>query len=1595
MAEPIDFPRHERHAGLQQQHIGQHYMFPLAVKPSSRSLASDWSSGAASARTVGAPKIHRKPVLENPRPLSVSPAHTDNDTGPSPDPPPRIHGQGAAKHTESTPPLPTPARQGTGFETIFEPSAYRDSHCFGERDVLWKPWWLRRRTLLCFATVFSLIGAAVSVLYIYSKYKKGIIDTDSSFYYVWTFGPTALMILLTAFWSRVEIQALKYTPWMALAHDPSSGPDIIWVDYTSMFSPVTVVRSAWAGHYLVTSTALTSLFLKVLVVLSTGLLHLRTTDFPFPTQIRLLDTFTEPNVRPESSDSISDTIVFYTEWATTELNISVPFGTTGTLSYQKFETAESGRMSLASAVEADVDALSIELDCTVSPEEPKMLYYDQYLPPRWNGTAANITLQFDGCNETLTYQIPFVNAASSISGYSNTSPFIFEKRDLTDEVPDDGILYRAWIYDCVSPQSKCVDLLDPVLSRSKSDATNKQSTCVVGGYEFSGKVGQFYGNETEITLERHTSQICTPRMVKSRVTVSTNGVNTTVTSKEPPGKKEYWSFPINMERLLSYSIPTGAGGLFDYRVVDTYYELRSEGEIAQIHPIVIADRFYSSETFSPPNGVPDQQSLSSKVFTDEGFQETMGMLYKRMGSLAAHYRLRNENATLSEVSGTALIPIDRLVSDGYVPVLIVVLLAACTTTTVAAITRFAPKKGFSPVDPGNLLGLISLLATNKNFARHASTSPNAFRNELLSLLSHRNLVDEDARVGGGGSRRMRFQGPSRSTKSEDETIIDWSLSAATPSVLTMWMRILAVLVLLGLIVALWVGLESSFDSLGIATVPEEDTYVRLLWTSGPALVMFLVALYASACNAAVRSLAVFSNLSRKNCDADFLHTSFIDMFGLKVVWLATRMGLWTVVLLEMSSTTASFLTIFAGTLFTVEHTPASAPVELVQESWFGTPQDLLDRQNASGFPEPSIAGVLVVTGDLNISYPANTYDNLAFPGIRMTNMPAGTVHVSYVEARVPATRLGLECKSVEYEASFVETTLGTKWALNRTHTCSDGTNITAPATGADFGERDVVNETTGWFGAQMDWGDISLEAVCGGMLPVLQLGLMDADTDLTFVWGKLPESFPAEPEFVAAWQCSQVWQEVETNVTYKGTELKIDPENPPVPDLGTRKKAGTNFSVPYNMEQSIPNLNLKSFLPPLGPSDEEALKSEGRQEEVLDALEFKRGVVAAGILNMENRLGMAEESVYEPYRMEKPMAWDGTLQDLERRRLFQQNTPTKVMISILVLLLVVNVWALFSSLMFKFVGVQRKWWMLDMDMKGIAPGNGPGSIAAMIVLLAGSNVFEFVPGGAVWMKERVLRASLAGKRFRMGWFRRRDWVPSPSPAEGISSPATVGSARRKMNSGRKGRGRGRRKEELIKKRFGNGLEDENGEHVYTVGVVENEKLLEFVGGKEETVVKDVDGRKMVERGRSGHTWVEKKRKRKESRNVGGEDERGLGRSWYQEIPRVLVEERRAQGAAVMMGPTGMGMGKNTTTSCGGDIDRTGGVSLNAKGDNRVRPGGYANVSSRSPTSERTQWPFSPPISPESNLPPSAWLQQDIAREYRGQVGSWRPTYYRV
>jgi hypothetical protein len=220
----------------------------------------------------------------------------------------------------------------------------------------WRPGYLQRRVSIAFIVVFCAVIAALEVLNHICQVNYGIASSVNSRHYAWTYGPTAILTVVAALWSRVEFQAKQYAPWQAMQEGPTEASQSVLLDYVSPMQPVALFK-AFRNRNLVVSSAISySLLLSLALVLSTGLFALREVQIQRNgVEIQLLDTFISGDIWTLTEGNPFDilTEILFT-------NGTYPDGTTKDVAFQRFSASNTSSDAIISA---QVTAMVADLIC--------------------------------------------------------------------------------------------------------------------------------------------------------------------------------------------------------------------------------------------------------------------------------------------------------------------------------------------------------------------------------------------------------------------------------------------------------------------------------------------------------------------------------------------------------------------------------------------------------------------------------------------------------------------------------------------------------------------------------------------------------------------------------------------------------------------------------------------------------------------------------------------------------------------------------------------------------------------------------------------------------------------------------------------------------------------------------------------------------------------------------------------------------------------------------------------------------------------------------------------------------------------------------
>ncbi|KAI1066779.1 hypothetical protein LB506_012078 [Fusarium annulatum] len=269
------------------------------------------------------------------------------------------------------------------------------------------PFWLRKSALLIFALVFAILAASLIALKCVSDSKDGFPLNFSSSEYSWTYGPTAVLIIVLSFWRRVDYYYKAAQPWRELQSGPVLGSRSLLLDYVSPFQLQSVYRAFKFRHYRVFATIISFFLLKSIILVSTTLFvvqhpsHAEPVDITYENTFDAASTWTSFHLSP--FNRVSQLFLSYTEdeWFTGgsdkpiyayvsrlrgDIARDYAWNTKGGIVTQRFKsTAPSINLtSLTAPVDLFVPVVTCEdATLTIDPPTVQGSYY------RWNSSTCS------------------------------------------------------------------------------------------------------------------------------------------------------------------------------------------------------------------------------------------------------------------------------------------------------------------------------------------------------------------------------------------------------------------------------------------------------------------------------------------------------------------------------------------------------------------------------------------------------------------------------------------------------------------------------------------------------------------------------------------------------------------------------------------------------------------------------------------------------------------------------------------------------------------------------------------------------------------------------------------------------------------------------------------------------------------------------------------------------------------------------------------------------------------------------------------------------------------------------------------------------
>jgi hypothetical protein len=391
--------------------------------------------------------------------------------------------------------------------------------------------------------------------------------------------------------------------------------------------------------------------------------------------------------------------------------------------------------------------------------------------------------------------------------------------------------------------------------------------------------------------------------------------------------------------------------------------------------------------------VPSTTDISA-LFDQNFLIDTFNEYYKRYAAQIVHRTLLQTASIPS--TGSASRAESRLVVDGLSCHLMAALLAS-VVFLICIILSTTNRRPELPYDPQSIVGIARLIrnsAATFSFLRNLGA---ANEKELLQSMRGRwySVTLEDNDHLSITAIRTSAQETARSEVVPAQPEMDARFSSFQPIVLHPLVRILVIGVLAGMMAGMEVTLRQSQRNEGLASV-REDGYQHYLWTTLPALLLGVVALFYAAVDFHVRTLGPFTKIARM---VAFDQLANHELFGRQlpvIIFQELRSGNMTVIAATLAMLLTSLLSAFSGSLFQVLPVPSSTPTTLRTVNAFRCVVDgdlPLDGINSVGGTMENQLRYTPLILQSNMSYPPFTYEDLAFPAFSLVDAEPGAEDV--------------------------------------------------------------------------------------------------------------------------------------------------------------------------------------------------------------------------------------------------------------------------------------------------------------------------------------------------------------------------------------------------------------------------------------------------------------------------------------------------------------------------------------------------------------------------------------------------------------------------
>ncbi len=1174
----------------------------------------------------------------------------------------------------------------------------------------WRPFYLQRKILVAYFAIFAGAVVGLEALLDYSGRHAGLGAQTPALRYLLRLAPTAILTLVAVLWARVEFQAKSAAPWLRLAMGPARVDQTLLLDYVSVSQPGAIWRALRNGDYGVACATAISLLLRLSVVISTGLLsvdYFSGMDQNMP--ITMQSEFANSAAGLAQAGSLS----LFTMLGLQQDRLAYPDGLSKQFAFQQF-ASDSPRTT---EFHATVDGFSAALECQ----------------------AATLTIQ---------------NVENTAGGVQfNTS---FNTQDCSIIMP---MLSSSFLGSGTQDRSHFFARLGQGACGNSDDDSARRIVVFFGTGTIGAQEGALNATTTTLpvnaTIPQSQQLICQPTYAINKVDVVKNGtsLNSIAMSVSPQTRQLDGVQPWDLAQAMFASYNNELA----IQITDT--------AVPAFLPQIVNTDASMYLAFAMSGAQADGLTSPDTLLDETALEDFANSYFQQYAAILAHESLLQPASV--PASSVAVLSSDRLIVRRVAAQTLAAIISLMVLLD-GVIICFAPSKGFLPRDPNTIIDTATLLAHSRPLLQALRGAGGAdlatVRSRLEASLFYTGVeaYDRDSSATGQGYFKILGGESSLETSSEvAEPAGRW----AYPLGLHPALKTLVFVGMAGLIAALEVSLRVSDHNKGVGNVGD-DTFLYLLWTVVPALVVALPVLYLVASDLSVRAVAPYAELIR---GGSFMSMSMnlVDKLTPVAFVNALISGNWAVLGSTSAAILGALLPIFVASLFSTMSVPASTPVSLQSLDFFSNTTAPPSRDFCTSCTNGTLISSLLL--DANVSYPDFTFGDLVFPALSMPSAPASmdttAANGMTVTATIPAARPFMTCLFFTQKEITVNLTTDYKTGgivnplrIEIPGEQNRGTSELLASTfilGTADGSSDVSATTidSNAFFGKADYRPI--EADDGSNI-----------SHWVYAWGQLSNANTnqAAVEAISALSCNESMQQLNVDAAFDGLSLQIDTENPPRPIEPTAVASGVgladvlqytdlvNVSTPYLLDGFFSSLVTSRFAIPvadLGIEDNSIA-----QGTVSQAIIKQHGIIRAQVVSTWNRRPtIASDSQGQAFPTDidggtmgdaRAVSFPATMLNTPsggKRRVVQDAISTRILQALLGAVLI-------ASLV--------SW--LSLRRTNVLP-RSPTSIASVAALLADGNVFGFLGRGAEWEPTNEVRTLFRDGLYVTARF-SLDWGPA-------------------------------------------------------------------------------------------------------------------------------------------------------------------------------------------------------------------------------------------